>query len=113
MSSCPKYLWSPNELRELEESRDSIRLGLMRDTTYELGREKAKNLFGRFGLLICTVEMKENANIKMEVFQKPIDCCFPISDLEWDKFLKDEKSEIFRNPIELWAVDGNKYRAPI
>jgi hypothetical protein len=113
MNSCPKYLWSPNEIRELEQSGDSIRLGLMRDTTYELGREKAKNLFGKFGLLICTVEMKNDNNTKMEVFGKPIDFCYPISDLEWEKFLKDEKNGIFRKPIELWAVDGNKYRAPI
>ena len=119
------YLWSPTEIRNLSP-KFAHKFGLMRDFTYNNALARAKTIFGSSGKLICTIEPPSNttntlqmvtgtgANVKSTHFETTArDQCYPISEMEWDIFIRDEKTGAVRCPMELWAVDGNKYTAPI
>ena len=116
------YLMKPSDIRSLSKD-DAIRLGLMRDYKYEDAKLEAKNLFGEYGKLICTIErsipVKSQLMIISDGKSTPYememsDSCYPIINEDWDQFLIDEKKPgIVSKPLEIWAVDGNKYTAPI
>ena len=122
--SCT-YLWTPAEIRNLP-STEAHKFGLMQDFTYNNALAQAKTIFGSSGKLICTIEPPPNttnnlqiitgtgANSKSTPFEITAnDTCYPIIREEWYVFLEDEKAGRVRHPMELWAVDGNKYTAPI
>lgn len=116
-----RYLWKPSELLELSES-DGVHLGLMKSTNYTQAIAMARNKFGRHALLICTIEpilnqknqlqltIEGKESVPFEITAK--DTCYPISNEEWNQFILDEKTHC-RNPMQLWAVDGEKFNAPI
>ena len=115
-----RYLWKPTELYELSGS-DGQCLGLMRSMNYSQAIALARNKFGRHALLICTIEPIPNQTNKVQMIQGgesiPIeftatDTCYPIINEEWNQFILDEKTHC-RNPMQLWAVDGEKFNAPI
>jgi len=119
------YLWTPTEIRNLS-STEAHKFGLMQDFTYNNALARAKTIFGSSGKLICTIEPPSNTtntlqmvtvtgtNVKSIPFETTAsDSCYPISEMEWDIFIRDEKTGAVRHPRELWAVDGNKYTAPI
>jgi len=101
------YIWNPTELRELD-STDACMLGLMRNFTYLAAETMCKQKFQK-GLLVCTIEYNE-----LSKFPRILtgDTCYPISEKEWELFLKQEEDYV-RTPMEIWAVDGSKYCAPI
>ena len=116
-----RYLWKPDELHELSGS-DGQCLGLMRSTNYSQAIAWARNKFGRHALLICTIEPIPNQTNKLQMMQEEqqsipfevtaTDTCYPIMNEEWNQFILDEKTHC-RNPMRLWAVDGEKFNAPI
>ena len=119
------YLWTPKEIRNLS-STEAYKFGLMRDFTYNDAHFRAKTIFGNHAKLICTIEPQPNSTNKLQMITgtdtksksisfeiTAMDTCYPILNQEWDVFLRDEKAGMVRHPMELWAVDGDKYTAPI
>ena len=122
MSFQPRrYLNKPSELHELSEN-EGICLGQMKNLTYNNAIEIARTKFGRHALLICTIEPVPNQKNQLQIVipgQEPVpfeinanDTCYPISNEEWNQFILDEKTYC-RKPLILWAVDGEKFTAPI
>lgn len=103
----PTYLWRPSDIRALPPS-DAIKLGFMKDFTYGQAEKLKKSKFSDSGYLVCTIEFA-----KTDGWKNLNDTCYPISHLEWDAYLEDEKNGAVRAPLELWVVDRNKYVAPI
>ena len=116
-----RYLMKPSELLELSQE-NGICLGQMNNTNYNNAITLARNKFNRHALLICTIEPVSNQKNQLQMIipgQDPIpfeinasDTCYPISNEEWNQFILDEKTYC-RNPMMLWAVDGEQFTAPI
>ena len=124
MSNQPrKYLWKPYELPKLS-TNDAVHLGRLKEITYNDALTKAKTSLGGNALLICAIEPFANKKKELQIIDMDhtqdkdniaidaYDSCYPIASDEWEQFIHDEKTYC-RNPIQLWAVDGSKYIAPI
>jgi len=117
------YLWKPYELPKLS-TNDAVHLGLMKEMSHNDAITKARNSLGDNALLICTIEPYTNKKNELQIVGMDqnrdsikyvidaYDSCYPITRDEWEQFIHDEKTYC-RNPIQLWAVDGSKYTAPI
>jgi len=109
MDYGPKtYIMNPKRVRELN-SYDVSLLGLMKNFTYLAAEALCKQKFKK-GLLVCTIEYNKSFDKFPRLLRE--DTCYPISEEEWELFLKQE-NDYTRTPMEIWAVDGSKYHAPI
>ena len=114
------YIVSPSDIRSLSEN-DAKYIELVKNTTYSAALEKGKTFFGNNAKLICTIEFKNTAINEVSLVSDksstnisfhPNDQCYPISKDEWDIFLSEEDEKL-RTSMEVWAVDGRRYTAPI
>ena len=117
------YLWKPIDIRQLSIRQEVVYVGDLRDLQWQdVLSEMAKSPWTNPKVII-TVEFKPNTTNKItmtsgqltqHVEMEAIDQCYPLyEEEEWDKFKNDDINGTYRNPIEVYIADGNKYTAPI